>query len=495
MIRKIVSKALAVLIGIFVLFPNAAQAQQDGSFAPHIPGNATVSLVGMNGEMTTESNLIKDHNLGGAQTDCAALGSGPCAENAPDAGISHVLAWAVLPLCNEKNSGYCVSSVDIYKTGQTPKPAKYLGQSQGNKFKAQPEYNLPEGGGPLVFDAADVPHAGGGTTYAVIASYVLFCNGPSYKCMYNSFYLNVQPFTSNGTNPTSYIGAEKFDFTSGTRVSVTLQMPDSVGGWFAGRVLDPNLNISPLKGHTGFIEMHLDAAALDVNRISANVPNDSFTPQMKALNIPPDGGAAIESGSAKAITFVDELRPFVSDRSTGRQAIWQLKAIFIENAICYPPDQVNGLVTTNAVGYSWNPPAFQDGFLNYKMAGLHYNKDGSLAHGTYDLIMRSDVARCLYDFSNAPLSATVQIIAADGKNEEVATSVVSEKDGWLKIAAYGFTFSSPTARVKIQGEKSKNSSGAAKQTLGTLTCQKGSKKVKVSGNRPQCPKGWKKVAK
>lgn len=492
--RNMAAKALAVLMGICFLFPSAAQAQQDGSFAPHIPGHGSVSLVGMNGEMTTESLLTKDHSLGGAQTDCASLGIGPCAQDAPDAGISHVFAWSVLPLCNKQNSGYCVSSVNIYKSGENPKPASYIGQSEGNKFRAQPSYNLPEGGGALVFNAPGVPHSGGATTYAVVASYVSFCSGPSYKCVYNSFYLNVQPFTSNGRNQTSYIGAEKFDFSPGTRVGVTLQVPESVGGWFAGRLLDPTLTITPLKGEHGFIQMQVDAEALDVNRISASVPNDSYTPHMKALNIPPDGIVAIESGSDEAINFVEELRPFVSDKSTGRQSVWQLKAIFIQNSICYPTGQVNGLVTTNAVGYSWNPPVFSDGFLNYKMAGLHYNKDGTIAHGTYDLIMRSDVARCLYGFSNAPISASVQIIAADGTNENIATSVVAERDGWLKIAAYGFTFSSPTARVKIQVAKGTSSIGQTKQPRSTLVCQKGSKKVKISGMKPQCPKGWKKAA-
>jgi hypothetical protein len=62
--------------------------------------------------------------------------------------------------------------------------------------------------------------------------------------------------------------------------------------------------------------------------------------------------------------------------------------------------------------------------------------------------MRSDTARCLYGFSKAPLSATVSVTNDKG-NKTMATTVVSEKNGWLKMAAYGFTFSKKTIKVKI----------------------------------------------
>ncbi len=75
-----------------------------------------------------------------------------------------------------------------------------------------------------------------------------------------------------------------------------------------------------------------------------------------------------------------------------------------------------------------------------------------LVVGTYDLLMRSETARCLYGFSRAPISATVQVIGGAGA-EKVATTVVSEKDGWVKLAAYGFTFSEKEVRVTIsQGQ-------------------------------------------
>jgi hypothetical protein len=155
------------------------------------------------------------------------------------------------------------------------------------------------------------------------------------------------------------------------------------------------------------------------------------------------------------------------------------------------------------MGYDSNAPAFQDGFLNYKVSGFHYAPDGVTENlGTYDLVLRSDAARCLYGFSNAPISATVEIAGADGK-QNVATTVVSEKDGWLKMKAAGFTFSEKQIKVKITQEPSAVATPlpatsaapvvvAKKKSM--ITCVKGKTTKKVSAVSPKCPAGFKKKA-
>jgi hypothetical protein len=116
---------------------------------------------------------------------------------------------------------------------------------------------------------------------------------------------------------------------------------------------------------------------------------------------------------------------------------------------------VLGIVTTNAAVYYGRAPEFRNGFLNYEVAGMHYLPGGlELSQGSYDLVMRSDLARCLYGFSNAPLSASVSVVNNKGQRS-FATTVVSEKNGWLKMAAYGFTFSKKVIKVKITKAKKK----------------------------------------
>jgi hypothetical protein len=78
------------------------------------------------------------------------------------------------------------------------------------------------------------------------------------------------------------------------------------------------------------------------------------------------------------------------------------------------------------------------------------------------------------------LSATISVVG-DG-DKTIATTVVSEKNGWLKLAAYGFTFSKKTIRVKVT---------KAKAT--TITCVANSdsaKTKKIKGINPKCPKGF-----
>jgi hypothetical protein len=86
---------------------------------------------------------------------------------------------------------------------------------------------------------------------------------------------------------------------------------------------------------------------------------------------------------------------------------------------------------------------------------MHYLPDGiTVATGTYDLVMRSSTARCLYGFSKAPIYAVISVRGESGERK-VATTVVSEKGGWLKLAAYDFTFSNPTIQVRLTQKKSR----------------------------------------
>jgi hypothetical protein len=158
------------------------------------------------------------------------------------------------------------------------------------------------------------------------------------------------------------------------------------------------------------------------------------------------------------------------------------------------------------MGYDGTAPKFEDGTLNYRVTGLHHGPDGkSLNLGTYDLLLRSDAARCLYGFSNAPISASVSITSGDGA-QNVATTVVTEKDGWLKLQAAGFTFSEKTIRLKLDQAKTEAvvtptpvatpspiaaaPSAPAKKI--TIQCVKGKSVKKVSAVKPKCPSGYKK---
>jgi hypothetical protein len=172
-----------------------------------------------------------------------------------------------------------------------------------------------------------------------------------------------------------------------------------------------------------------------------------------------------------------------------------------------------GFVTTNSTTYTASPPIYneQTGTLDYKVASPHFLADGKVFQGKYNLYIDSKVARCIYKFSNAPISASVSVTSADGGQQTIATTVVSEQSGWLHLSAAGFTFSSPTLKVKLtQDANAVAASPTPTPAAGddllsqkvstpivkkiTITCVKGKVIKKVTAVSPKCPTGYKKKA-
>ena len=80
---------------------------------------------------------------------------------------------------------------------------------------------------------------------------------------------------------------------------------------------------------------------------------------------------------------------------------------------------------------------------------------------------------------------------------------MSEKDGWLKMKAAGFTFSEKQIKVKITQEPSATSTpapaasatpAAVTKKKSTITCVKGKLTKKISAVSPKCPTGFKRKA-
>ncbi len=150
-----------------------------------------------------------------------------------------------------------------------------------------------------------------------------------------------------------------------------------------------------------------------------------------------------------------------------------------------------GLVTTNSTMYLDGPPTFDaaKSSLDYKVAATHFEADGkTIFKGTYELLMSSSVARCIYKFTNAPVNASVSVTSESGE-PNVATTVVREKDNWLTLGAYNFTFSAPTVSVKLTQEKAMVIT-PAKPAVKKITCVKG--KVTKVVTTAKCPSGYKK---
>jgi hypothetical protein len=101
----------------------------------------------------------------------------------------------------------------------------------------------------------------------------------------------------------------------------------------------------------------------------------------------------------------------------------------------------------------------------------------------------------------------VSIASSEG-NQNVATTIVTEKNGWFRMGAYGFHYSAPTLKVRLTQEVQKveatptPSPSATTQAIAeakkeiavkkTITCIKGKTTKKITGVNSKCPKGFKK---
>jgi hypothetical protein len=211
--------------------------------------------------------------------------------------------------------------------------------------------------------------------------------------------------------------------------------------------------------------------------------------------------------------------PLIKDKSTGTGDYWSIRTLDMWNesssaqtiqSCSEKSSSVSGIVTTNSMVYNAGPPTYnsETGSLDYRVLSPHYDDKGGENIGTYDLLLNSKVARCIYGFSDAPVKAEIEILGSDGTNK-VATTVIGEKNGMLFMSANGFTYSEPTVRIKLTQESpaptpipsvtpaptqtpvSVITPPATKKV--SITCVKGSKFKKVTGTRPKCPKGFKKA--
>jgi hypothetical protein len=287
-------------------------------------------------------------------------------------------------------------------------------------------------------------------------------------------------------------------FPQNTRFRVTLQLPNEIGGWLHGRINDPQIQLSPINDTVS--RLTVEAAPAMVPVTSAWEPiydNGAFnplanwlSPELKQRIIEDDAAGRFGATGPMweprpgAMEEFKRHQKMLGDRAKGQASVWSIAAIGDAPApsTCLgKPGIFHGLVTTDAMVYQPGVPEFKGGFLSYQVGGVHRNWKNEVIQGSYDLVLRSASARCLYGFSSAPISATISVVNDAGENI-VASTLVSEKDGWLKLSARGFTFSEKTIKVRLTQAKPAVST--------TIVCSKGKVQRVISAVNPTCPSGF-----
>jgi hypothetical protein len=325
------------------------------------------------------------------------------------------------------------------------------------------------------------------------------------------------------------------NFTGNEEVSVTIRQDKALTGWLFGRMQNAQFLISPLDdqfnkiritGESTFVPpLKASLAKKDISkypklerylktvfngsdkfegRFNYNFKNQDGTwstyddflkiPETKMLS-------QIYNRWDLFTAFEELLKPLqltavnngIYAAPATNSIVWNFSSAIYESADSSPCSadrtKLHGLVVTNAPLYETGPPKFESGVLNYRVAGIHNNLDGSEFKGEYNFVVRSDTARCYYGFSNAPIEARVTVVSNDG-TEQIATVVVSERENLLQLSARGFTFSSPTIKVKLS-QPVPITKVPAKTKITKITCVRGKSVKVVSGVNPKCPSGFK----
>jgi hypothetical protein len=322
--------------------------------------------------------------------------------------------------------------------------------------------------------------------------------------------------------------AQRYAFPAGIKFYVKVRSKQSPSGWMHGRVSDPDIQISEATGVTSIEMQGFPVAVPAVYKMYTypempqklkdeyDVTTGAYKKDPNFLNNPTNyvqGGRSAEDPdplkrnniygpTPSSPAGMEQLKlwiPFVKDKATALLSFWSVRTLtqgeMEGSSQCFrDSNRVSGIVTTNATQYSAGPPTLDkvEGTLNYVVAAPHYDPRDKDFKGSYDLVMRSDVARCVYGFSKAPINATISITSADG-TPQVATTLIGERNGWLYLQAKNFEFSAPVIKAKLTQEvvvEPTPTPVAAKKI--TITCVKGKTIKKVTAVAPKCPAGYKK---
>lgn len=305
-------------------------------------------------------------------------------------------------------------------------------------------------------------------------------------------------------------------FPTGARATVTLKLPNRLTGWLNGRLVKPNVTTEKIDSIYDRVRVE---AAPSENIIAGGwvewkkIPealffNDDGTPNTMGVGRL-DGAAGMYSGSVGAIEEYLDWQKYLGESALLKEEGWTISSTTVESGgQCGAQAGLQGVVASNASAYSPGAPAFnkETQTLDYKVAAPHFAPDGKTENiGTYGLSMRADLVQCLYGVTEVPSRVEVTITNATNGESKGSTVELFRNGNWVYLSAEGFTYSSPTLKVKLVQEKKveaaapatnatqSNAAAAPKVAIKkSISCVKGKIIRKITGTNPKCPTGFKK---
>ena len=320
-------------------------------------------------------------------------------------------------------------------------------------------------------------------------------------------------------------------FPKGAKVKLSIRVGNYFTPWLHGRLAEPSFDFTDIDSRQN--QLTISAKPVVIPGVIANIPIDENLYLLKStlcyfnrcdnINQNFQGSDYITAGWTAPFKIFESLEKFVPSRASSTNERWSFRNNPLWTAgmarACVNvkfDSRFLGLIGTNSIVYDLDEPQLRNGFLDYKVGGVHSNPDGSDFMGSYDLVLNGEFARCLFGLSDSdkkvPLSSTISLVSG-GLESTVQTTFFNDDGKWVRFGAYDFTFSIPKLRIKLfekpttesvkdslekkdvngevmAAEKEAQTKAMAKKK--TITCIKGKLTKKVTGLTPKCPTGYKK---
>jgi hypothetical protein len=303
-----------------------------------------------------------------------------------------------------------------------------------------------------------------------------------YRCiMFDNTESNTdsdEKITYNDGNGDVSTCAKKHAFPANTKFKVNVRLKQTPKGWFHGRLNSPEISLTTANGVNS---LSIKAGSVGVPTVGASGPFASLSQSVKdwfTKNCNQESGrqcgtrydvqdwsnplyrnAEVTPYPYSALSFsqLEMWQEFYNDSAGAVPTNWNVRTLAdseMSSASKCVTDAsgISGVVTTNSTLYSQGPPTYtaSTGTLDYQVAAPHYLNDGKTEFlGDYNLLVREDVAKCLYGFTGTEITSSMSVVDTTGVPKQATTSLTLE-NGFYKFSASGFTFSAPTIKAKLQ---------------------------------------------
>ena len=415
---------------------------------------------------------------------CTSLNDAACVNQS-------VRTYSILPRCETDGQKDCVESLGATTSQGAVSEgvfSRYFPEQGLGDFEGNPGMNIPTGGAPSIFTLPGVSHSDG-NEYMVIASVngvtptggvqapssiTIHASVYPVKVLAGNFMRNTPLENGFGVSHRSsdkwgncasiadgYCAARQ-DFPANTKFSLSLRLSTPPKGWLHGRIFSPTVTYEAAGSST---RLKVDATPVQVAAVAtwgkySELPEGAKRGSMNCSDTSNCGQMNPQSGGAH--TSVEAWRAVYGDKASWVRGQWMYQTLadyeLADGSLASCTSGVSkfdGFITTNATGYAAGPPVFDPvgKSLSYVVAAPHTNAEGGLIVGTYDLMMRSELAACLYGANANDIVGSVSVVydTVTATTTDFKTDV-SNDGTWFKVSASGFHYSMPTIKTTLSSK-------------------------------------------